>query len=64
MAKSPPNLPVEGDRVKLRGREAVGRLVQVSTIDIPPIHSQWANVKWDSGCKGPSVCHLYELEKA
>ena len=64
MAKPPSNLPSEGDKVKLRGRNAIGRLTHISTVDIPPIFSQWANVKWDEGNKGPTVCHLYELEKA
>jgi hypothetical protein len=55
--KAPINTPEEGDTVKLRGRPAVGVLLQVD-------NRLWSWVKWNDGTPAPRICHLYELEKA
>lgn len=57
MSKPPPNTPATGDRVKLRGRNAVGTLRQLDRSTL------WSHVQWDDGLEGPSVVHLHELEK-
>lgn len=68
MAKAPKNLPEEGDRCCLRGRDALG---YVRWIDKA---INWSAIWWDEntnheitgpsiGRKHPVICHLYELEK-
>ena len=54
-AKAPPNLPDLNDRVRLRSKGIEGRVVFVNP------ENNWARVEWES--KGPTLCHLYELEK-
>lgn len=56
MAKEPPDLPEVNDRVKLRGRDAVGILRQINA-------RNWARIEWDVPGSAPRICHLYELEK-
>jgi hypothetical protein len=54
--KLSPNLPLVGDRVKLRGREPTGTVHKINDI-------KWVHVEWDEGSTGPTICHLFELEK-
>jgi hypothetical protein len=57
IGKPPPNTPTAvGDFVKLRGREATGRLSEVTGWN-------WARVAWDDGALAPEMVHLYELER-
>jgi hypothetical protein len=60
MSKPPKNTPKIGERVTLRGRSKMGKLINISYQEL--INSYWANVLWDNN-DGPLVCHLYELEK-
>ncbi len=54
--KTPPNLPVIGERVCLRGRpETTGTLEWYNPA------SCWSRVIWDDGVEGPKICHRYEL---
>jgi hypothetical protein len=53
--RPPPNLPTEGDRAKLRGRERCGQVDYITP-------SNWCKVTWDDG-QGPKLCHLHELER-
>lgn len=55
MSKKPFDIPKEGDRVKLRGREPTGIISNINSTN------NWTKVKWDD--KGPLICHLYELER-
>lgn len=57
MAKTPPNLPSEGDRVKLRGYKQQGKLIKLNPQRL------WCKVEWDLPVRMPEICHLYELEK-
>ena len=57
MPKPPPNTPIVGDRVRLRGRQAWGQLKSVTITD------QWARVDWSTDGAGPKLVHLHELEK-
>lgn len=52
--KAPSNLPTIGDRVKLRGRQNIGKLQRVDD-------RNWSWVDWDG--EGPIICHLHELER-
>ena len=56
MAKAPPNLPAEGDKVRRRDRQVEGRLTYVNT------QNNWCRVTWETAV-APRVCHLYDLEK-
>lgn len=57
MARAPQNLPAEGDRCRLRGRQCTGTVGSVNA-------RNWTLVVWDgSENEGPKICHLYELEK-
>ena len=56
MTKPPPDLPKEGDRVKLRGKDAIGKLEIVT-------ENNWARVAWDWHFRAPQIVHLYELER-
>lgn len=63
MAKAPRDLPVVGDRVKLRGKHIVrhnrpseGVLIQHKK------DNNWCVVNWDM-VGPPKICHLFELEK-
>ena len=56
MPKVPPNLPEVGDRCKMRGRNFAG-ILQKLNLEL------WAWVDWNGHEHGPSICHLYELEK-
>lgn len=49
------NLPDLNDRVRLRSKGIEGRVVFVNP------ENNWARVEWEE--KGPTLCHLYELEK-
>lgn len=53
--KGPPNTPVIGDCVKLRGGEAKGVLRNVNK------STNWSYVDWEVA--GPKICHLFELER-
>lgn len=55
--KPPPNIPAIGERCKLRGRPARGWLRKVNELN------RWADVEWDADARGPSVVHLWELER-
>jgi hypothetical protein len=54
--RPPPNTPEVGDRCKLRGREATGKLISIGD-------RQWASVEWDTVKAGPRIVHLFELER-
>jgi hypothetical protein len=56
MSKAPKNLPEVGERVKLRGRTATGKMVALS-------ERGWADVEWDAEHTAPVICHLHELER-
>lgn len=51
------SLPTEGDRVKLRGRDAVGVLHKLGGPE-----RKWASVRWDVKLSAPGLVHLHELE--
>lgn len=53
--KGPSNQPAIGDRVRLRGRPAIGTIETINKLN-------WVHVKW-TGEGGPILVHLYELEK-
>lgn len=55
-AKGPPNAPEVGDRVRLRGRIATGIVQSINKLS-------WVQVKWETGAGGPTLVHLFELEK-
>lgn len=57
MKKGKLQLPVVGDRVKLRGRESTGKLDRVNDLN-------WAVVIWEADRPGPKIVHLFELEKS
>lgn len=54
---APSNLPAEGDRCRLRGKTATGRVAAIRA------DNRWTRVEWDADQTGPLVCHLFELEK-
>lgn len=56
MSKAPPNLPELNDRVKMRGKQFTNGIVKF----INP-ENNWTRVEWEK--EGPTLCHLYELEK-
>jgi len=57
MAKrAPQNLPVIGDYVRLRGHIPVGVLRHIGP------ENGWCRVDWDAAVRGPTFCHLRELE--
>ena len=58
MARTPPNTPGRGDRVKARGQggERLGRLVKMNDA------TKWATIAWDDN-GGPKMAHLHELER-
>lgn len=56
ITKLPPNIPSIGDRVKLRGRTAIGKLEFFN-------ERKWCQVIWDEPYAGPTLVHLNELEK-
>lgn len=55
MSRRPPNSPLVGNKVKLRGKDARGVLIWVNG-------RNWAQVAWDLDWTGPSIVHLHELE--
>jgi hypothetical protein len=57
MAKPPPDLPMVGNQVRLRGSDRTGVL-----LDFNPAN-EWAYVSWDRDTPGPHVCHRFELER-
>jgi hypothetical protein len=50
------NVPLKGDRCKIRGRQPTGKLRHIDA-------ANWCWVDWEQGPKGPRVVHLFELEK-
>jgi hypothetical protein len=46
-----------GDRVRLRGRIPVGKLIAHNPT------TDWCQIDWDSTTPGPLICHHKELEK-
>lgn len=62
MAKAPPDVPMVGDRAKLRGRDVEGIVFHIAEMGVGGKRSLWAAVRWTKGM-GPRVVHLHELER-
>lgn len=56
MSKTPPNAPIKGDRVTLRGRDQL----RIGTLVKWDVESKWCSIAWDDE-GGPRMAHLHEL---